>query len=423
MKKENKNLDELFREKLNSDKRTFLFNQEDWDVLERKLNLDEKFRKRNVFLFRTLIGVAAALLTFFSIWLLKPSELRKETPQTTVSLENKNQDHEFSTKQSGEQTGKDVKRDSVYDGLNASLSRIAKPSSVAVDKNNLIRNGVDNKLTAYTMSMEEPFNEVDNQLPINERTISEEYSLIVPNVKVDKNEQTESSRSGISVQPDRKKKKDVVLSVLVAPALNGVSGFKNGEFGSDFGFLVSVGLTKRLNISTGAVYAKKLYDADFNRNTYPNIGGYGNKGGGYGAGSYNASDGYNQAFPAEVYADCRVLDIPLNINYSLIDKGKNALSVGTGMSSYLMLREKYQFEYSEQTGKAAETLSLKNENKHIMSVVNFQTTYTRQLNSKVGISLQPYLKIPLTDIGYAKVRLQSVGMAVNINFRLGSKEK
>src|SRR5690606_37131657 len=108
-----------------------------------------------------------------------------------------------------------------------------------------------------------------------------------------------------SAQPKMDRRKNIVLSVLVAPALNGIGGFKNRDFGSDFGLLVSVDLSKRLNISTGAVYAKKLYEADINRNLYPNIGGYEYSDGGYG--EHNSTNGYDRVFPEEVYADCRVL--------------------------------------------------------------------------------------------------------------------
>jgi len=411
MKKENRNLDELFRERLNFDNDVFLSSENDWEVLEKRLELSEKYKQR-LLLYKIVFGVAAALLVFFSIWYLMPDNYNLQEPQKRISMEKKLIGHDTLTLQNEEPVIKTIEEADVIDGFTNSEQSI-KPIVITNDINKITRNKIDKSLMGYTMiSGDKPIFEMNNQqvyqLPIK-KTNDQNYSARVPIIRLD-----------TGVQPIMERKRNIVLSVFAAPALNGVRGFRNGEVGNDLGFLISVGLTKRLHISTGAVYAKKLYEADFNKNIYPNIGGQDNSGG---YGEYNNSNGSDRIFPEEVFADCRVLDIPLNINYTLMKKGQNELSIGTGMSSYIMLREKYRFEYEQHNSINAETLNLRNENKHLMSIINFQASYTRQLNSKVGISLQPYLKIPLTDIGYAKVKLQSVGMAVNVNFTLNSNKK
>jgi hypothetical protein len=201
--------------------------------------------------------------------------------------------------------------------------------------------------------------------------------------------------------PETNKKVNFALSVMYAPALNSVNNFSGARLGSDAGVLLTLELSKKWSLSTGAIYAKKIYESDFN--------------------SYNPSNKASMPYtPDNIYADCRVLDIPLNVNYLLLNNRKNTLKLGTGLSSYLMLKENYELQYQE-AGVKNYTYSIKNQNKHLLSILNVQANYERRISSKLGIGLQPYLKIPLSDIGYGNVKLQSLGIAVNLNLNLNAK--
>jgi hypothetical protein len=76
-----------------------------------------------------------------------------------------------------------------------------------------------------------------------------------------------------------------------------------------------------------------------------------------------------------------------------------------------MLREDYRYLNSDR-----EDLHLVNENQHWFSVLNLQATYARRLNSRLSIHVQPFVKIPVSDIGQYKVRLQSYGMALGVSW-------
>jgi hypothetical protein len=84
------------------------------------------------------------------------------------------------------------------------------------------------------------------------------------------------------------------------------------------------------------------------------------------------------------------------------------------------LREDYRFSYAENNNSNPLSYRVVNENKHWLSVLNFQANFEQRLNSRLRIGLQPYLKIPLSNIGFAGVKLQSLGMAANLswNFNL-----
>ena len=98
-----------------------------------------------------------------------------------------------------------------------------------------------------------------------------------------------------------------------------------------------------------------------------------------------------------------------------------------------MMHESYKFEYgagsvtssygnsSSVTGPS--TINVANPGKYFFGVVNLNATYEHQINSKVGISIQPYMKIPLSNIGYSQVKLQSTGVAVGLSWNLNSLTK
>lgn len=203
------------------------------------------------------------------------------------------------------------------------------------------------------------------------------------------------------------------FSVLASSDFNGVnSSFQQTKIGGNFGAMFSATF-KKWTISTGAQYDIKPYLTNFD--------------------NYHTSYKFKTT-PTSVDADCRMLDIPININYQVYRQRANSITIGTGLSSYFMLREDYQFNYantdagsygygsgSTTTGPLHYTVI--NKNRNILSVLNIDATYTHQINSKFGVTVQPYTKIPLSNVGASQVRLQSTGVAVGINWNINTSSK
>lgn len=194
------------------------------------------------------------------------------------------------------------------------------------------------------------------------------------------------------------------VSVLASSDLNGVnSSFQQSRIGGNFGALFSVTFAKKWTITTGATYDIKPYMTGF--------------------------DNYHTAYqfktnPSSVDANCRMLDIPLNINYQVYSHQANRITLGTGLSSYFMLREDYKFNYADPYVASGPTnYTVINKNRNILSVLNIDATYTHQINSKVGVAVQPYFKIPLSDVGVSQVRLQSSGVALGFSWNINASPK
>ena len=111
-------------------------------------------------------------------------------------------------------------------------------------------------------------------------------------------------------------------------------------------------------------------------------------------------------------ANCRVIEIPVKLSYSFAVKDRSNWLAGAGLSSYLMKREDYVYEYkSSTTGNSYyHSYETKNENKHYFSVLNLSGGYSYQLNKTFSLSAEPYLEVPLTGIGAGKVHLNSGGL-------------
>jgi hypothetical protein len=118
-----------------------------------------------------------------------------------------------------------------------------------------------------------------------------------------------------------------------------------------------------------------------------------------------------------------MLDIPLNIGYQVFNKHQNKIIIGTGLSSYIMLHESYKFSYASASAAGPASYTVANSNGYYFGVLNLNATFERRLNSKVGVDIQPYIKLPLTNIGYSQVRLQTTGIAVGLHWNLNSLTK
>jgi hypothetical protein len=124
----------------------------------------------------------------------------------------------------------------------------------------------------------------------------------------------------------------------------------------------------------------------------------------------------------ETYADCKVLDIPLNLNYRVYEKGLNSISLNTGLSSYIMLNEKYKYVSHDDLGNTnSSVIEIVNQNQHFLGVANLAVSFNRKINNQVSVGIQPFVKIPLTGIGYHDSKLRSTGVAFSLNLNMRQK--
>lgn len=427
-KKENK-LDQLFKDGISGSEDHIVFREEDWTSMEQLL--DGKSGKRAT-LFRFIYyasGIAALLLLAIGIFYFNNND---KTDPAHTKLYSSTKNHPKTKNNPAPVTQHDTNLVADNKGVNNSVAAGQNNNAaLPLAKNNTGNNapGNINKGAAHPVGGTTVKDTISPQQNlVNNHTIVAPDKPAVANTNTTDVNKIASTgnpvQNGVTTTnatpdtvteintPVQQSKKEIYasnkafktrpqfsLSVLAAPDVNAVNSFNRSQVGTNFGLQLSVRLSKKFSISTGAAYAVKPYEAGFS--------------------SYKAD--YNSPIdPTNVYANCKVLDIPLNMSYQVYSKGKNALALGTGLSSYFMLRENYRFDYSAESGWAPHNLEIKNQNQHLFGVLNVNATYQRQINSKFSAVVQPYMKLPLTGIGNGRVDLKSTGVALGVSWNINS---
>jgi len=467
-KHENK-LDQLFRDGLSGSGDHFAFREEDWESMEQLL--DKKSNKKAGF-FRIMYyasGIAALLLLALGLYFyskidkIDPTKLQSKINKVQTKPGNgqrhlgaanrgngndtlKNETNEFAATMPAKQThsvkaaaGDTVNNKAQTVAVNNAANK-KQASKVKVNPggnvyNKAVNMAVNNVIPKNAAPKTETGNKVmpdDNVTPLtinktqlaNQTTKSKTTGIdtlfdgskiasasnqVKNNIATNQNTDTPTNKA-----KDQEEKKQIAvvkasaiknrpqfsISVLAASDANAVNSFGHSQTGTNYGLQLSLRITKKLTISTGVAYAIKPYSSTAT--------GY-------------SSDAYNPLrTPTNIQANCKVLDVPLNLSYQLYSKGSNAIGVGTGLSSYFMLKENYRFDYSAQSGWKPYNLEVRNQNTHLFGVLNVNVNYQRRINSKFSAVLQPYMKLPLTGIGNGKVDLKSTGVALGINWNIGT---
>lgn len=166
-----------------------------------------------------------------------------------------------------------------------------------------------------------------------------------------------------------------------------VEGKSNGRVGPEAGVILQYRFAQRWSVESGVLVADKIYAArpeDYHSPiTY--------------AGLYN------------INARCRVFDVPVNIRYDFLQRGNNQAFISTGLSSFWMQKEEYEYQFTTAGTPQKSERTLYNQNRHFLSIANISAGYEHTWKN-LSFQVSPYLKLPLTGIGFGKVRLLSSGV-------------
>lgn len=194
------------------------------------------------------------------------------------------------------------------------------------------------------------------------------------------------------------------LALNLAPGVNGVEQLQNNKLSYSLGAGLIYNISNKLSIEAGAAYGRKTYQTGFSS---------------FRPASYNLF----QVKPNIVSSGFDVMDIQLNLAYTVLNKGKSSIGIGGGISSYLMLDEQYSFSYQNLNARGLSSFSTGYQNNHFFGIANLSLSYKRSITNNVRLAFNPYLKLPLTDLGYGNIRLRSAGMSVGVITDLKKSKK
>lgn len=132
----------------------------------------------------------------------------------------------------------------------------------------------------------------------------------------------------------------------------------------------------------------------------------------------------NPMYLSRIDADCRIYEVPLSLSYNFGRTEKRNMFVSAGISSYFMKKEKYVYMYQYPGGPLYPYYEheVKDENKHYFSVVTLSGGYQRKISKRISLAAEPYVKLPLSGVGYGKIKLNSAGILVSANISLFEKD-
>ncbi len=182
------------------------------------------------------------------------------------------------------------------------------------------------------------------------------------------------------------------MSVVAAisPDFSSVNFSSHTRPGINAGLLIEYHFNPRISIQSGAILSQKVYSArDLEYNGY----------------TAETADG-----------DCRIIDIPVNVNYRFPSRGNYSLYVSAGFSSYLMKKEDYTFVIDSYNGPYEYSRSVRNENNELFKVVNLSAGLSRKLSHRFFLEAEPFVKLPVSGIGDGKLSVNSIGLFVRLRY-------
>ena len=162
-------------------------------------------------------------------------------------------------------------------------------------------------------------------------------------------------------------------------------------------------LSERLSLQTGFFAGNKKYVA--------------------GQGDYKAKGGYWATVDIRrVGANCQVFEIPVALRYDFSPARQWNNFAIVGLSSYLMNKEEYAYDYIRAGNPYNAKASYKG-NQHLLSVLRLNGGVERKLSQQFSVGIQPGLAIPLAGVGEGQIKLFSTELLLTLKYRPFKRSK
>jgi len=214
--------------------------------------------------------------------------------------------------------------------------------------------------------------------------------------------ESENTLKSVATKPKIKSKKlnRFEISGVFGPDFSNVGFVSPEKTGINLGLMVGYRFTNRFSIQTGVLHSRKHYTAVGEAyKGYPGI---------------NLNNTYVKM--DWVDANCLMWDIPINMRYDWLLRPKQRAFVSAGISSYILSEEdlQYHFRYYGYPGYRA--WSNQENTSYWMSVVNVSVGYEQRISSSFSIQAEPFIKVPIREIGYGNIDLNSLGIFLSLKY-------
>jgi hypothetical protein len=177
--------------------------------------------------------------------------------------------------------------------------------------------------------------------------------------------------------------------------------------GAAFGGMIGFRVSRRFTVVGGVIRSSKKYT-------------------GYGA-DYAPPEGYwqkrtNGVVPDEIRGSCTIVEIPIAVQFDVWQGPRSRLYIAGGVSSYFMRHEEYDYSFNEPNDGADRRWASNTPSSYAFKVGHFSAAYELMLTKNLGVSVEPYIKVPFQGIGWANISLYTTGAYVNVRYFLLRKQ-
>ncbi len=197
------------------------------------------------------------------------------------------------------------------------------------------------------------------------------------------------------------------LLLSLAPDFSSTSFNQYTAPGEAFGVMIHYHVKNAWSISAGIVKSNKKYTGDGE--------------------AYKPPTGYwkiytNGIIPQSIEGSCSILEIPIMLQYSVAESGRSKFLLGAGVSNYIMLNESYRYNFEQPNPGSKEGWNSKNTSSFLFNMVNFTIGFERQILPGFMIGIEPYVKVPIEEIGWLNLKLFSTGASFTLRYIILKKE-
>ncbi len=193
---------------------------------------------------------------------------------------------------------------------------------------------------------------------------------------------------------DRKKTLRLYAGIVGSADISTVKFQSTKTPGLGAGILAGYQLTKRLSVESGLSYQKKFYFTD--------------------AKYYNPKKVYTSPSRKLLYVEgnCSMLELPINLKYNFKTSAKHSWFVVSGLSSYFIKAEDYDYTYEGNGQLTYWHMNYKNSSSSLATVINANIGYERKAGKTGTLRIEPYLKLPVKGYGWGRMPIMSTGLNV-----------
>ncbi|MBV6642366.1 MAG: hypothetical protein KI791_16730 [Cyclobacteriaceae bacterium] len=203
------------------------------------------------------------------------------------------------------------------------------------------------------------------------------------------------------INPDKRNLFTYGVALGISPDFNSVGMNENKELSGQIGLQFITTFRNRLSLATGASYGKKKFITSGENYFPPN--------------EYWKRF-TNGVIPEEVNGHIVVIDIPINLTYNWNPANRVQFISSIGVSNYFILSEDCTYKFSSYNPGTEYGWDSDEMTKELFGVGNLSLGIMWYLKPRINLRVEPYIKVPLKDVGWGSVDLYSAGSLISIQY-------